>query len=610
MKEEKWQALGHWKTEFLVVLLLTGFAFWVNRGIEIRGLYMDDLYLWSCYGEQTFREFVFPLGSTRFRFLYNLAAWLELALIGPHLGWIVPINILLNTAIAFTIYRMAHHFSRSSCVGALCGLAFLASRLSYYQISQLWGVMESLALWMAIGILYLLFLYLNDRGGKSAKPFLWACGLYFAVCFVHERYMVLLPLFFLVLFFRRNREIRLWLVPAGTFAAVQLIRALTIGTVLPAGTGHTQVAETFSVGETLGYVAQQIAYLFGLNTGPAYLSGEDFTQLPVWALFFLVVADMALLALVASFLLRLFKDRKQHSGHGAESFLFVAFIGGCILCSSVTVRLEMRWIYVSYAAALLYLSWMYGVLCGDLMERGNWNRALACLALVFLFVVFMLPAELCYRSQYSNLYYWADQDRYNSLADATYGSYGEEIFGKTIYVIGDQMEMSDFTAETFFKTFDPERKAEGTKLIHIDDVREIGLVTQDMLVIQENPALNRYQDVTRTVRDMKCRSIYGYYDDGWTDEQAEIQVMAGSTGEIGMDFYYPGEVGADQWITVSVNGSPELYLELTAQQLSASIQAEPYSIVRLKVESNFYVPDAQEQRGNRRLAVVMNLRAD
>ena len=58
----------HGKDHVLAAVLLMAFAFWINQGIEIKGLYMDDLYMWSCYGEQTFQEFVFPIGGTRCRF--------------------------------------------------------------------------------------------------------------------------------------------------------------------------------------------------------------------------------------------------------------------------------------------------------------------------------------------------------------------------------------------------------------------------------------------------------------------------------------------------------------------------------------------------------------
>lgn len=138
--EMKWaRSAARWRDDLIVALLLTGFAFWINRGMELKGLYMDDLYLWSCYGEQSFIQYVFPMGSTRFRFLYYLAAWLELAVVGAHVEWFVPVNILMNAGLAYTLYRMAHKFSRSMYVGALCGIAFLASRMAYYQIGRSMG---------------------------------------------------------------------------------------------------------------------------------------------------------------------------------------------------------------------------------------------------------------------------------------------------------------------------------------------------------------------------------------------------------------------------------------------------------------------------------------
>ena len=39
---------SQWKDHVILMGILLGAAFWLNRGIEIKGLYMDDLYLWSC----------------------------------------------------------------------------------------------------------------------------------------------------------------------------------------------------------------------------------------------------------------------------------------------------------------------------------------------------------------------------------------------------------------------------------------------------------------------------------------------------------------------------------------------------------------------------------
>ena len=158
-----------WKMEVIIILMLTGFAFFINRHMKLECLYMDDLYQWYCYNDQSFWDAVFTMGGTRFRVLYNLVSWIEMALFGIHINWYVPFNIILNVGIAYTLYRMSRRFSHSIYVGVLCAVIFLSSRMSYYQIGQILGLMESMALWMALVILYLLYGYLNEEDGREEK---------------------------------------------------------------------------------------------------------------------------------------------------------------------------------------------------------------------------------------------------------------------------------------------------------------------------------------------------------------------------------------------------------------------------------------------------------
>ena len=190
-----------WKDHVIFMGLLLALAVWVNHGIQIKGLYMDDLYFWSCYGEQSFFEYVFPMGSTRFRFLYYLAAWLEMAVVRNHVALFVPINILLNAALSWYLYSIAWRLSRAKAIGFFTGAMFLASRMAYYQIGQVLGLMETMALWMAISILWNLYRYVNEENRE--KCFYIASLLYFGVCFVHERYMALLPLLLLALLLKQ-----------------------------------------------------------------------------------------------------------------------------------------------------------------------------------------------------------------------------------------------------------------------------------------------------------------------------------------------------------------------------------------------------------------------
>ena len=114
------------RLDLLLIGLLFAWTFFVNRKIRISGYYMDDLYMWSCWGEQSFLEYVFPVGSTRCRFVYWLAAWAELLFVGNHISWVVPVNLLLNAGLAAFLYLFMRDISRSRLIAFFGGIMFPA----------------------------------------------------------------------------------------------------------------------------------------------------------------------------------------------------------------------------------------------------------------------------------------------------------------------------------------------------------------------------------------------------------------------------------------------------------------------------------------------------
>lgn len=596
-KQEKTEG---WKTDVIIFALLLGFGFFINRNIEIKGLYMDDLYLWSCYGEQSFAEYVFPVGGTRFRFIFYLISYLLLGLIGTHITAIVPLNIILNCLVAFTIFRFGKKLGKSAFIGFLCGISYLLSRMSYYQIGQMYGLMETLALWAAIGILYCLYMYLNE----DSKPhMIWANILYFCICFIHERYLVLLPVFFLVLLLNWKREWKLWFITACNFVLVMAVRVITIGTISPAGTAGTDVADTFQAGQAIKYALSQAAYVFGINAGPDHLNGLSFEHTPAKIKLFIFAADFILIVLTALFSVELIRRKKDRRRLLSNLSLFVFFIMMCIGSSSVTIRVEMRWVYVSFGAALLLLAYMIG-------ETGIKKTVLS--GMFFLYLALSFVPELFYRDHFPNLYLWPNQLRYNSLAEQTYEKYGDAIFGKTIYIVGDSYEMSDFTARTFFKVYDRDRKAEGTNVEIVDSIRAFGQVTDDMLVLTEDPAHNGFTDITAFVRNEKCEIISGYYRDGWMDQKARIRVMAGASGRIAFEGYYPEALEGGETIRIQMGETEKETMEIPVsdQTFRFEIQAEPYQTAPLSFDINFCTKDAKEQRGQEKMAVILNIMTD
>lgn len=498
-KRKQWQRSDFdGKSEVIVLLLLMSFAFFINRGIEIKGLFMDDLYLWSCYGEQTFREFLFP-GGSRCRFIFYLAAYLQMKLIGTNIDWFVPCNIIINGLIGYTVYRFGMRLGKNRILGFLCGFFYLLSRMCYYQIAQVYGLMETLALWLAIGILYGVYRYLTEY--DSSERFFWlANGLYFCVCFVHERYMVLVILLLAVLVLKGEKNWKRWLLPIAMCVLVQAIRLVLIGTLSPAGTGGTNVEDTFNLKQVIEFAVSQVLFIFGINAGPSYLTALSWEESASWVKKLVLVADVVLLCLSAAFMCLLVRKKERRTERLKVSALFIIFVGACIACSSVTIRVEVRWIYVSMTAAWLFLAYM----CGELADSEK-KRMKLCLGLVIVYGILMYPVETYYRGYFDNIYFWHYQQEYNSLADETYGKYGDAIFGKKIYILENNYEVTRFYADTFFKTFDPARKAEGTEVIFADSIEDIGMVTDDMIVLREDPKAYRYQDITDMLKELQAK---------------------------------------------------------------------------------------------------------
>lgn len=639
------------KDDLLVFALLLGFGFFINRGVELKGLYMDDLYLWSCYGEQSFREFVFPMGGTRFRFVFYLAAWLELFFLGNHVTWMVPFNIVLNSIIAWSLYRIFVKVSGGrKFVSLALAAAYLLSRMSYYQIGQFYGLMESLGLWAAVWLLYGVYVYVNE---KRASAYFWANGLYFLASFIHERYMVLLPVLLLGLVFGRwagirekrsrewsagspeEEEVRRdagrsrsrasrsgsprtgrsggpgtgrkpgasssgasgWLllaVTAATAVLIQVIRLFTIGTLSPAGTGGTDVADTFKISDAIAHAWEQVAFVFGRNSGPDYLCIEPFAKAPS-DIRFLILASNAVLGLaVLIFLIGMIRDRGRVLAHGRNLVLFLAFIALCIGSSSVTIRVEMRWVYVVYAAALLVLAYM-----ASLMGPAGF--------LAILYAALIFPAETYYREHWSNLYLWPDQMKYNSLAEETVEKYGDDIFDKQVYIIRDTYEISEFTAETFLKVYDRDGKGKNTELRFIDSDFDLPEITDDMVILGEDPEANGFQDVTEFVKNRRFNLAYGSYDDGWIDEKARIVFENGDHDGLVLRCYYPGKITGDQVCRIRLNGKQMPDLVFTDNNMEYEIPAAPHQTISLEFSCNFYVKDAKERRGEDRLSMIVSM---
>ena len=536
------------------------FAFYVNRHIHIKALYMDDLYLFSFFREQDFFTFSFPIGNAvRFRPVYWALSYIEMVFVGndPNRYWYF--NVALNGLLACFLFYFSWVVSKGKkLMPLLLSVVFLSAHFAYYQIAQALGILETLALGFSLLTLYFLYQELNEE-----KHFLRNLALshlfFFLLVFTHERYIALLPLFYVPLLFRgRAGKAKIltggkneghqghfftsplpYILPLAQAFLFYAIRKFAIGSFVPKGTGGTEVSESFKLGEALQNAFAEVYYIFGFQKGPEHLNGIPWEKVSpdmrklVYASI-AVLAFTVLLSLIFA-LVRIFKTEKStgnsigvstdgitgtnmesrtksstesnaESNAGKEqkrqklarlryfignNILFLLFIAMCIGSSSVTIRVEMRWVYVSFAASLLYFSYLLGV---SRLPLGT----IFCLA----FICLRLPVERYYRSYFPQIYFWEDQDRMNSLAEQTIEKYGRGgVLGKQVYILENKYKMSKFYGDTFFQVFDEDFSGHGTKIHFIQDLTRLpkSANRKNSLVLEEVPEQRAYRDITGEV---------------------------------------------------------------------------------------------------------------
>ena len=460
----------------LAFLFLLGSAYWINRQIHIKALYMDDLYLFSFFREQNFFEFSFPIGqAVRFRPVYWAISYIEMALVGADPNRYLHFNIFLNSLLAFFLFFFSLKMTKKRILSLSLGVLFLSAHFAYYQIGQAIGILETLALGFALLTLYFLYRQIDCQERAFGKMLLFSHLFFFLLIFTHERYVALLPLFYIPLFFRGKQadvntavgvqniglkeagesengkaldgakaadyakasesalsgtatagkqyivveqgESESTSVNTGASTSAYIsastgaytnvsesvnasasanvsasarkqnnperkalkrpkllpfflpfvqaflffgIRSLAIGSFIPKGTGGTEVQDGFSLTKALSHAFSQVFYIFGIQAGPDYLAGIPWEEVGRKHRY-VIYASIAVLAfsILLALLFAILKGKLKKEFFG-KNILFLCFIALCIGCSSITIRVEMRWVYVSFAAALLYFAYLLG----------------------------------------------------------------------------------------------------------------------------------------------------------------------------------------------------------------------------------------------------------
>ena len=530
--------------EYLIAfIVLITICFIVNKGIVLKGLFMDDLYSWSWFRGINIFEYAFKFyeGSSKYRPFYEALQYIIHALVDTAPTRYTFINKILNSLTGLFIYFFSRKLKSGKLTSILISTLYIVGHYAYYQIGQAIGVLETASLTFSIITLYyavkLTGLINEDNKKRTLKElnlnayimFLF----YFITVFTHERFLgIAAPMFFAILFLEKydkakdkdikNLKIKYIIIFFVEIIIILGLRMIAIGKVVPAGTGGTNVEETFKISECIKYCFDQVKMVFGINIGPDYLFGIDFVSIK--NPYIKISTYISMIIVIITFIFYIIKKIKNDKNFIMD-LLLLSFIAVCIGASSVTIRVELRFVYVSFVGALLYLSYIIAYLSDAyensdksinikiLSRRSNKNNInkkydnkirknificnvkLLPLLLALLFFITRLPIELEYRKHYDKIYCYVDMKRMNSLYDNTIGKYGvdDTLHNKKIWVQNNFYGMTKFYSEYFFKIYDKENIGNTINLYNV--ITEVDLSDPiNTIVLEEDFPNNEYKE--------------------------------------------------------------------------------------------------------------------
>lgn len=542
---------------FLSIVSILFVNFSVNSWISLKAQCLDDITYWTIYNTTTAGKFIMNNFTNKCRPVYNVVIWCLYKIFGENIGYFQVANLLISFLIACVIFFMAKNLSKDTLIGFFISIAYIVSRFAYYQISQVFGIMEAMALLFAILVLYNLQKFLDFENGGDRSYYI-ASLFYGLICFTHERYMTLVFIFIIVYLLKEKfnkldkRRLRLILIPVGIFIFSLSVRKYFIGSFGFEGTSGTSLTDTVNIMQIFTFIGSQIGYIFGVNLGEIYLNGIRFENVSPGIYTLIIVSLLAIIMTLSLFIKIIMKNSLEKRKYVNKFSVFICFIGICIVSSSITIRVEMRWIYVSFTAMLLLFAYMLGVIKNNLGLLNFKYSPNITIILAVVYIITLFPTELYYRSYYPNLYYWQTQKSYNSLYDLSVKKYEKSFWTSNIVIINDKYEnVNEESLKNFYNQFKSDKSVPDPKITIVSKISEISEenLENGSIILGEDAERGTYIDLTQvlssnyiksniksSLKETKIDSKIGVWEGNksflWTKDKLEVTLKSKENGKM------------------------------------------------------------------------------
>lgn len=336
-------------------------------------LFGDDLANILQYQSPKFTGSWFHLVADRegnkYRPIFDMSLYALFNLFGTNLVGFQLVNVLLLALSAVFAFSVAQRLNGGRWMLSMgVAIAVAASRFALYQVTQVTGLVEGLALVFFMAMLYCVVR--ARAGGDTALKWGWLSILAaFLAIHTHERYIVVFPwLFGLFLFcneFRIKSRAR-WLgLLAGAAVAPMLnvlYKVLVLRMPFFFGTGGQLIRPHFD--QTVRQVEQAVLSLFGFNYGPEYLVGTSIASIASTSLFTASIALLLAIVLTSAWVVAFVSGTRTLAGDkdGDDQpfnrwltwpMILICLTVLLLLPPVLTIRVEQRWLLAPFLVLLL-----------------------------------------------------------------------------------------------------------------------------------------------------------------------------------------------------------------------------------------------------------------
>ena len=338
--------------------------------------------------------------ACKFRPLTALLIWGSAALSSAQYHTLLLLGIGIHALNAFLFFCLLRRVLKVS-LGFSLALTVIATfnRFSAYLMTPELAIMEGAAI-----TCYLLFLWALLRLIDTSQIG-WAVlvGLCFLmILHIHERYMVLAVVCLLVsaLLYRGHRSAALVACGCTLLSLAINFAAKKVFLQVPILMGTETRAIEFHPKTVLGFVADGLLNLLGMNRGPSHLSLLDYAAAPPWLKLTSVasvVLGLIVLGCAMLYTCKCIKSGRLAAKPGWMLAVLLCLVLALVLSASITVRQEYRWLYPAYLTLLILLG------LGTHVYRQSFPWPIAQVALVG-FMVLAIPTELFLREHRDSYY--------------------------------------------------------------------------------------------------------------------------------------------------------------------------------------------------------------